>query len=606
MADTFRKVAPGERLTIPARTYNAFVDAARDFQGRQMGQEQGATPTGKNAGTVLVRNDSGADRERFDILGIDGPIFTPDDDEDAFKNQVALAGVVPTLNDHAGKFVILLEPLASSELGWAYISGACLVLLDVGDESHTFADVADNDCDVLKTAATGSAQILWKEEGTGQLWGVVRLGNQVEGIRWGVLAEDWDADTCPNYVTVNPCDRDGGNPDSETEVKVYLGWPDSTKIAPYFYTLKSDSIIPYLPLGQADDGTPEGTALRLWTTSVWGRVTADWQDGNNFVMVRLCDEDGAEIGYAADVKCWLFSPEGLSDIKGVKLSAGDLIRVELPTFDRGTGVTIAHAINAYSGGSTNKLLDGKNHTDTGESSPTAGALVCGRFSDPSEWQPRSCGELNSVFVVKFDPGDNLNYPTWVAPAAGVLANAAANGTDFLASAGNAGAILINDNTPEPAWLSKGTDGQVLAMDSTTGLPKWVDSAAGPHPLLGATVHSDTDTVNPTQGQMIYADAGSKWTALDPGAAGSILSLAGDENAMQPFWFGPAAEAGMPLISGTGGLEWYNGPTGTITFVTDLQSDGITWQKKSRQIDVAKGVVTRIGDETEWETYFTAC
>ena len=61
---------------------------------------------------------------------------------------------------------------------------------------------------------------------------------------------------------------------------------------------------------------------------------------------------------------------------------------------------------------------------------------------------------------------------------------------------------------------------------------------------------------------------------------------------------------MPLISGIAGLEWYNGPTGTITFVTELQSDGTTWQKKSRQIDVAKGVVTRISDETEWETYYS--
>ena len=434
---------------------------------------------------------------------------------------------------------------------------------------------------------------------------MVRLGNQAEGIRWGVLAEDWDASTCPNYVTVNPCDKGGGNPDSESEIKVYIGWPDGTSIVPNFYNLKAGAIIPYVATGEAEDGTPEGTAFRLWSVQVWGKVVADWQDGQNFVMVRLCDEDGAEIGYAADVKCWLYSPEGLSDIKGVKLSAGDLLRIDVPKYDTGSGVPIAHAVNVYGAGA-NKLLDGGNHTDTGNFAPTAGALVCGRFSDPSEWQPRSCGPLDSVLVVKLDQGDHLNYPTWVAPKAGALVNNAANGTDFLASDNNAGAILINDSTPEPVWLGKGTDGQILVMDDTTHLPVWKDSAAGPHPLLGATVHSDTDTVNPTQGQMIYADAGCKWTALDPGAAGSILSLVGDENAMQPFWFGPAAEAGMPLISGSGGLEWYNGPTGTITFVTDLQSDGTTWQKKSRQIDVTKGVVTRIGDETDWETYYSEC
>ena len=615
MADTFRKVAPGERLTIPARTYNAFVDAARDYQGRQMGQEQGSTPGGKNAGTILVRNDSGADRERFDVLGIDSPVFTPDDDEDAFKNQVAFAGVVPTLKNHAGKFVILLEPVVTGEIGRACIVGVCPVLLDVGDEKHAFADVSDNDASVLKSGTDGSAQIVWKEDGTGQVWGVVRMGNPATGIRWGVLTEDWDADTCPNFVTVNPCDRDGGNPDSETEVKVYLGWPDSTKIAPYFYALKSDSIIPYLPLGQADDGTLEGTALRLWTTSVWGRVTADWQDGNNFVMVRLCDEDGSEIGYSPDVKCWLFSPESLSDIKGVKLSAGDLIRVELPTFDRGSGVTIAHAINAYSGSSANKLLDGKNHTDTTETDPTKGDLIYSS-GDPVKWTRLSVGDKNAVMVV--DSG----LPYWMPPVVGVLTYDAI-GTGWLPSTDNAGAILINDKTPEPIWLSAGTAGYVLTMDD--GLPTWKEpvgsiTAGTDQSILFTEADSlawlsklDTDG-----GILTTVDGALTW--LPPTQDGNSQVIPGGILTNLPSgklnWVPPLIDPdpsgtymdGTPLRfnNSTHSPEWFNGPTATLTFVTDLQSDGITWQKKSRQIDVAKGVVTRIGDETDWETYYSDC
>jgi len=37
------------------------------------------------------------------MLGIDTPIFTPTYYEDAFLNQVVLAGVEPTLADHAGQ-----------------------------------------------------------------------------------------------------------------------------------------------------------------------------------------------------------------------------------------------------------------------------------------------------------------------------------------------------------------------------------------------------------------------------------------------------------------------------------------------------------------------
>ena len=124
MGDTLKKVKSGDPLAIPAATFNSFVDAAKDFQARQLAQQQGSQPTQK-AGTsvIFVRNDSGEDRERFDILGIETPIFTPTDDEDAFKNQVAVAGIVPTAADHAGKFVILLEPVAAGEVGRACISG---------------------------------------------------------------------------------------------------------------------------------------------------------------------------------------------------------------------------------------------------------------------------------------------------------------------------------------------------------------------------------------------------------------------------------------------------------------------------------------------------
>ena len=78
MGDALRKVKPGDPLAIPAEAFNAFIDAARDVQSRRLAQRQGAQPA-QDPGTtvVLVRNDSGADRDRFDVLGIAGPLISP-------------------------------------------------------------------------------------------------------------------------------------------------------------------------------------------------------------------------------------------------------------------------------------------------------------------------------------------------------------------------------------------------------------------------------------------------------------------------------------------------------------------------------------------------
>jgi hypothetical protein len=65
---SLRKVQSGDPLRIPAATFNTFIDAARDFQQRtrQMGQKD--RPSARHSGIIHVRNDSGTDRSRFEVL----------------------------------------------------------------------------------------------------------------------------------------------------------------------------------------------------------------------------------------------------------------------------------------------------------------------------------------------------------------------------------------------------------------------------------------------------------------------------------------------------------------------------------------------------------
>ena len=84
MSDALKKVQTGQALVIPAAAYNAFVDAALDYRQRASRVGREARPAFRQASIVLVRNDSGSDRERFDVLGVGVPVVDPVDDEDAF------------------------------------------------------------------------------------------------------------------------------------------------------------------------------------------------------------------------------------------------------------------------------------------------------------------------------------------------------------------------------------------------------------------------------------------------------------------------------------------------------------------------------------------
>jgi hypothetical protein len=193
--DPFRKVRPGERIQIGARAWNAMLDAARAEQGRKSGRTFGDLTTTPDAAIVFVRNDSGADVDRYAVLGLDGPVFDPAADaasENAFLRNVAFSGVTPAAADHRGKFCILFEPAPQDRVVRAYVAGVCPVLVDVLDTGHAYADVTDGDPGGLTSGASGGAQILWKETDgsigygygytTGVQWALVRIGVVPTGV----------------------------------------------------------------------------------------------------------------------------------------------------------------------------------------------------------------------------------------------------------------------------------------------------------------------------------------------------------------------------------------------------------------------------------------
>jgi hypothetical protein len=191
-----QKVLPGQRVRIPARTWNAFIDAARMVEQQQ--DVFGRQRVPRQADLVLVRNETGKNCPWGGIVGIAGPVITPKRNKDEFRRTAALRGVLPQA-EHAGRFAVLREPLPDSALGEACLSGACVTRVEMADESHVAADVLPGASDRLRSAATGPAQLLWIEP-VGQredpqiAWVIARLGGGSTNQLWRARIIDFSGD----------------------------------------------------------------------------------------------------------------------------------------------------------------------------------------------------------------------------------------------------------------------------------------------------------------------------------------------------------------------------------------------------------------------------
>jgi hypothetical protein len=167
------KVSSGQKLRIPAADYNAFVDAAEAYksQSRQQQVDRNGVPLPPDV--ALVRNDSGADQDRFAILGLDAPLIGPDENLLGFQEHLTFSGISPDEDQHAHRFCVLQEPIAAGAIGRAVVAGVTPVQLDVQAADDDLAGVVTDETGSLKTGTEGGARILWKSSDTGVQWGLI-------------------------------------------------------------------------------------------------------------------------------------------------------------------------------------------------------------------------------------------------------------------------------------------------------------------------------------------------------------------------------------------------------------------------------------------------
>lgn len=168
------KVRPGDPVAISAATWNDVLDAAA--LAKDSRRTGAGIPDGLEPGIVRVKNATDEDLDRFAALSVAHGIgVAPDKNVLAFQNEPAVLFGRVWSGD--GAWVVLQEPVPSGKIGRAMLFGVTPAQVDVVDDEHEFAEpVVDNVAGAIRSAASGTARILWKKGGTGLQWCLLHVG----------------------------------------------------------------------------------------------------------------------------------------------------------------------------------------------------------------------------------------------------------------------------------------------------------------------------------------------------------------------------------------------------------------------------------------------
>jgi hypothetical protein len=191
-------------LKLSAREWNRHVDAAEAYHRAQAigSSRSGALPSGRDTNIVKVKNSSGANRRKGDILEFTS--FGLADSE--VDNAFFFVGGSPVLQNN---FVILLRAIPIDDYDDCLISGVGAAWVNVTDLDHRYARPIASTY-VLQSAAIGPVKILFRPS-TGEVACAVNyLGVSGEILVKNESGGDYAANGGPNeyhvYAGTPPAD----------------------------------------------------------------------------------------------------------------------------------------------------------------------------------------------------------------------------------------------------------------------------------------------------------------------------------------------------------------------------------------------------------------
>jgi hypothetical protein len=150
-------ISSGDKVKgkLSARFFNRG-EQVFDWYERNKARGEGAIPqtTPINNVTALIRNNTGIDLRRGEVVEFDGSLLTQPD-----PRVLSFSGVTPDLT-RVG-WGITLQQIPSGSMNEVLCLGLCIAHVQFSDESHQYADRVAGQR-VLNSAGTGPAKILHK------------------------------------------------------------------------------------------------------------------------------------------------------------------------------------------------------------------------------------------------------------------------------------------------------------------------------------------------------------------------------------------------------------------------------------------------------------
>lgn len=175
-------------MRLPAADWRDVQDAARELKEQSHSRFAFSGDASRSLNVALVRNQSGEDLDQFDAVALRDPYITPDDNLVEWQRQVTFDCYIAEAEDVAEsphKVGILLEAIPDGAIGRACLVGVVPCYVDMLAEGDRYASLVEGET-TLESGSSGPVELLWAEEGTGEVWATGKLvGAQVSPAESG-------------------------------------------------------------------------------------------------------------------------------------------------------------------------------------------------------------------------------------------------------------------------------------------------------------------------------------------------------------------------------------------------------------------------------------
>lgn len=175
MSVPFQRRSPGRGDPPLAEEWNGFIEAYQAYVRNGRRFDFNSAESTQSQTLAKIQNLTGDDLPRFAVVELGEPLIDLTLNFSEFASKPSFEGVLPS-SATGNRLGIVLDPIGSDQIARAVVAGIVPCLVEVSDTSHGFAQALDGSSAKLESADDGPVAILWKQEGTGTKWAMVRIG----------------------------------------------------------------------------------------------------------------------------------------------------------------------------------------------------------------------------------------------------------------------------------------------------------------------------------------------------------------------------------------------------------------------------------------------